>query len=91
MAAEPQEEARIRGLIKGIENSIEKTCEVSDSEKEIISAVNEFIYKHDGIEKAQNILEQHVGIAMQAISALPESTAKERLMQLVQYVGSRNV
>ena len=33
MAAEPQEEGRIRDLIKGIENSIEQTCEVSDSEK----------------------------------------------------------
>ncbi len=91
MEAAPQEEARIRTLIDGIENTIEKGSEVSNSEKEIITSVNEFIYKHNGIAKAQEILEQHVAIAQQAIEILPHSTAKERLIQLVQYVGTRNV
>ena len=91
MEAAPQEEAKIRDLIKGIENSIEKGNSVSDSEKEIITTVNEFIYKHNGIAKAQEVLEEHVAIAQQAIGILPESTAKERLVQLVQFVGSRNV
>ena len=58
---------------------------------QIITSVNEFVQKHDGIAKAQEILEQHVKIAADALSILPQSTAKERLVQLVQYVGKRNV
>lgn len=91
MDAAPQEGEQIRKLIDGIENTLEKGTCISEQEKEIIASVNEFIYKYNGIAKAQEILEQHVAIAMQAIALLPQSTAKERLMQLVQYVGSRNV
>ena len=91
MEAAPQEEAAIRKLIDRIENTIEKDSCVSDSEKEIITSVNGFICKHNGIGKAQQILEHHVKIAQDVISILPQSTAKERLIQLAQYVGKRNM
>ena len=91
MEAAPQEETAIRELIGGIENTLEKDSCVSDSEREIIVSVNEFIGKYNGIAKAQEILEHHVKIAEDAISILPQSTAKERLIQLVQYVGKRNI
>ena len=91
MEADPQEGEQIRQLIGGIENTIEKGTCISEQEKEIIATVNNFIHKHNGLAKAQQILEHHVEIASQAIAPLPQSTAKERLLQLVQYVGSRNV
>ena len=91
MEAAPQEEDAIRKLIDGIENSIAKDSCVSDSDKEIITSVNGFISKYNGIAKAQEILEHHVRIAADALSILPQSTAKERLIQLVQYVGKRNI
>ena len=91
MEAAPHEETRIRTLIGGIENAIGKDSTLSDSEKEIITAVNDFIFKHNGIAKAQEILEHHVSIATDALSILPQSTARERLIQLVQYVGNRKV
>ena len=91
MEAAPEEGAKIRGLIDGIESTIEKGCAITDAEKQIISTVNEFVQKYNGIEKAQEILERHVAIASEALSILPQSNAKERLLQLVQYVGKRNV
>ena len=91
MDAAPEEGDRIRSLINGIETSLEKNGSISDSEKQIIASVNEFVKKHDGIAKAQEILEHHVKIAVEALSVLPQSNAKERLTQLVQYVGKRNV
>ena len=91
MEAAPEEGASIRELISGIENTIEKGSNISEAEKQIIASVNEFVQKHNGIEKAQQILEHHVELAEKALSALPHSTAKERMTQLVQYVGKRNV
>ena len=89
--AAPEEGSNIRTLIGGIENSITKGDQITESDKEIICSVNQFVQKHNGIEKAQEILEQHVDIAIEALSSLPSSYAKERLVQLVKFVGSRNV
>lgn len=91
MEAAPEEGSKIRSLIDGIETSLEKNGSISEPEKQIISSVNEFVQKYNGIEKAQEILESHVAIASEALSILPQSNAKERLLQLVQYVGKRNV
>jgi geranylgeranyl pyrophosphate synthase len=91
MEAAPEEGSKIRSLIDGIETSLEKNGSISEPEKQIISSVNEFVQKYNGIEKAQEILERHVAIASEALSILPQSNAKERLLQLVQYVGKRNV
>jgi octaprenyl-diphosphate synthase len=91
MEAAPEEGSKIRSLIDGIETSLEKNGSISEPEKQIISSVNEFVQKYNGIEKAQEILESHVAIASKALSILPQSNAKERLLQLVQYVGKRNV
>ncbi len=87
----PEEEAKIRTLIGGIENSIINNSEISESEKEIIETVNRFVHEHNGIEKAQQVLENHVNIAIEALAPLPQTNAKERLVQLVKYVGNRNI
>ncbi len=88
--AASEQEKEIRNLIDGIGNSIANGEEITEEEKGIICKVSEFVYSNKGVESAQNILEQHIAEAVKSISALPESTAKERLIQLAEYVGTRN-
>ena len=91
MESAPEEGEQIRTLIGSIENSIIKDECITEQDKQTICTVNGFVYKYNGIEKAQEVLEHHVEIAIEALSVLPQSNAKERLAQLVKYVGSRNV
>ncbi|MBO5700177.1 MAG: hypothetical protein J6R57_02010, partial [Bacteroidales bacterium] len=63
---------------------------ISSSEKDIITEITSFVNEQNGIEKAQGVLEDHIAQAIDAISALPQSNAKERLVQLAEYVGKRN-
>ena len=86
----PQDEKEMRKLINGIENTVTKGGEITAADKEIINRISGFVNSNNGIASAQQILEQHIANAVAAISALPESKAKERLVQLAEYVGSRN-
>lgn len=79
----------MRKLIGKIDSSVVKVECITDAEKEIIAQVTSFINAHNGIEKAQSVLEGHIDKAIGALSVLPESVAKERLVQLAQYVGKR--
>lgn len=88
--AVPEQEQEIRSLIDGIGNSIANGEEITEEEKGIICKVSEFVYSNKGVESAQNILENHIAKATAAIASLPESTAKQRLIQLAEYVGTRN-
>lgn len=90
MAQAPEEEARIRGLIEGIENTVTKGEEITAEDMEIIGKVTGFVNSHNGIAKAQEILEGHISKAIKAISSLPQSNARERLIQLAEFTGSRN-
>lgn len=85
----PEQEKQMRRLISGIENTVTKGEAITDSDREIIEQVTAFINSQKGIEKAQAVLEEHISKAVDAIAELPQSTAKERLMQLAGYVGSR--
>ena len=86
----PQQEKEVRNLLDGIGNTISNGEEITAEEKGIICKVTDFVYSNKGVESAQNILEQHIAMAVKAISSLPESTAKESLVQLAEYVGTRN-
>ena len=90
MESAPQKEAEIRSLIHKIESNIASNDEISSAEKEIIMEVTAFVNGQNGLEKAQAVLEEHIAKAIESISMLPESTAKERLVQLAKYVGKRN-
>ncbi len=81
---------QMRKLIGKIDSSVGNQECITDSEKKIIEQVVAFINAHDGIEKAQCVLQGHIDKAIEAIAAFPESVAKERLVQLAQYVGKRN-
>ena len=81
--------AQMRNLVGKIDSSIVKEECITEDEKEIIGKVADFIKAHNGIEKAQCVLEEHIGKAIEAIAVLPDSVAKERLVQLAQYVGKR--
>lgn len=91
MEASPEEGEQIRQLINRIENTLTKGEEITESYTEIIGKVTSFINRNDGIAKAQEILEHHITIAIDSISKLPLSTAKDRLIQLAEYVGKRNL
>ena len=79
----------MRKLVGKIDSSIVKEECITTEEKEIIGTVVSFINAHNGIEKAQCVLEGHIEKAIEAIAVLPDSASKERLVQLAQYVGKR--
>lgn len=86
----PEQENQIRQLIDGIENAIVKGGEITDADAGIIGRITEFVHNSNGIEKAQQILENHISIAIESISCLPDSLARHRLVELAEYVGKRN-
>ena len=90
MESAPHKETEIRSLVHKIESNIASNDEISSAEKDIIMEVTAFVNGQNGIEKAQAVLEEHIAKAIESISMLPESTAKERLVQLAEYVGKRN-
>ena len=90
LSKNPHQEKDMRDLIQGIDNSITKGEKITESDKEIITKVTEFVNSSNGIADAQGILENHIAKATAAIASLPESIAKQRLVQLAEYVGTRN-
>ena len=90
MEAAPHREKEIRELISGIGYTVSNGDAISDSDREIIGKVNSFINEMDGIALAQKVLESHIAMAVEAIAPLPETRAKERLVQLAEFVGQRN-
>lgn len=80
LEAAPHKDGDIRKLLSGIEGE----------DLETIGQITSFVYEMNGIEMAQNILESHIAKAIEAISSFPETKAKERLVQLAEYVGKRN-
>ena len=90
METDPQRGEEIRKMISGIGYTISGSDDISDSDKEIIGKVTSFINEMDGISRAQHVLESHISKAMEAIAPLPQTRAKERLLQLAEFVGQRN-
>ncbi len=88
--SDPKKGEHIVKLMNGIENTVTKGEEITESDAEIIEQITAFIHENNGIAKAQKILEHHIAIAIDSISILPQNTAKERLVQLAEYVGKRN-
>lgn len=88
--ANGQEADAIRNRIGIIDNQIAHNNVISGSEMEVINEVNSFVQRYKGIESAQAMLEEHGRKAIRALGVLPDSTAKKRLIQLAEYVGSRN-
>ncbi len=86
----PDEAAAIRERIGIIDSNISHNNSISDSEMAVIEEVNAFVQKYNGIGYAQAALEEHSRKAVEALSILPNSKEKERLVQLAEYVGSRN-
>lgn len=85
-----EEVSAIREKISAIENTLVKGGEINARELAIIKEVNEFVYKYNGIEQAQQALEEHGRRAVRYLSVLPSSKEKERLAQLAGFVGMRN-
>jgi hypothetical protein len=88
--AQSQEAEAVRKRIALIDNSVVKGGNISEKEMEIIATVNEFVQKYSGIAESQAILEEHSRKAIESLSILPDSKAKERLVQLARFVGTRN-
>lgn len=86
----PEGETAVRAMVKSIGNNIAKGDEITGADKEIIGKVSAYVNGNNGIAMAQNILESHIAKAIDALSILPQSTAKQRLVQLAEYVGTRN-
>jgi len=80
MEAAPHKDGQIRELMRGIENNSTETIE----------KITSFVYQMNGIKLAQSILETHITKAIDAISTFPETKAKERLVQLAEFVGKRD-
>lgn len=80
----------IRKMIAQIENTFTKGNETTDSEQQIIEQVNDFVQKYNGIVSAQKMLEQHSRRAVEALSVLPNTKEKSRLVELAEFVGTRN-
>lgn len=58
-------------------------------EERIIAEVSGFVLKHSGIEYADEKLSEQIGLAMDSLSPLPSSRAKEMLIGFAEYVGKR--
>ncbi len=86
---DPEHSGQIRELIGKIDSSVVNEESISQGEREIIEYITSYIYSNDGLEKAQAVLEGHIAKAIEAITILPASVAKERLVQLAGYVGKR--
>lgn len=90
MESSSEDQAKeIREKIAHIENTLTKGGKISEAEMEIISQVNDFVQRYNGVAKSQAILEEHSRMAVQALAPLPQCWAKERLAELAEYVGKR--
>ena len=90
MQADPHRCGEIRELISGINDIPSKDGSISGKDKEAIEKVTSFIKEMHGIETAQQILEEHIAKAIEAVAVLPQSKARQRLVDLAEYVGKRN-
>lgn len=86
----PAVAADIKSKINGIENTITKGGEIKESESKVIEQVRAFVIQYSGVESAQEILAQRSRKAVEALSVLPQTKAKQRLVQLAEFVGTRN-
>lgn len=54
------------------------------------SAVRDFVYRNEGVQKAQAVMDGHIAHALESLQALPQSRAREALEELARYVGNRD-
>ncbi len=87
----PSAEKDIRNLISQIENNPLSNSQITEQEQTIINKINEFIIENRGIEDSQKILENHISLAIEAISDFKDCYAKQTLVSFAQYVGKREV
>ncbi len=88
--ASAEESDSIRKSISAIGGTVIKDQEINAEDMTIINAVNCFVKQYDGIAGAQRILEEHGRRAIESLSCIPGSAAKERLVQLAEFVGTRD-
>ena len=78
MVNAPAEEARIRGLVKGIADHPENRDEIVD-----------FVKENSGLEYAGERLDRYVSQAVEALSVLPVSKERELLEELAYFTAKR--
>lgn len=78
MVNAPAEEARIRGLVKGIADHPENRDEIVD-----------FVKENSGLEYAVERLDRYVAQAVEALSVLPASRERELLEELAYFTAKR--
>ena len=78
MVNAPAEEARIRGLVKGIADHPENRDEIVD-----------FVKENSGLEYAVERLDRYVAQAVEALSVLPVSRERELLEELAYFTAKR--
>ncbi len=88
--ASKEESDYIRKRVSAIENTLTKGEEIGAEDMDVINTVNAFVQQYNGIADAQHILEEHSRKAIQSLSCIPDSKAKERLVQLAEFVGTRS-
>ena len=75
----PEQSSRIISMIRRIE----------ENEEEIMASVSDFVLKHGGIEYATEKLSEQTGLAIDSLSVMPPSDAKQMLIGFAEYVGKR--
>ena len=58
-------------------------------EPSLAAQVRAFVLAHDGVRKAASVLDGYIDRAIACLSLLPEGPARERLVTLAQYIGTR--
>lgn len=77
--AGPEEDKRVRALVRDIVGHPEHRDEIVD-----------FVKKNGGLEYASNRLDYYVNQAVEALNVLPESYEKELLVKLARYTANRD-
>ena len=77
--AGPEEDKRVRALVRDIVGHPEHRDEIVD-----------FVKRNGGLEYASNRLDYYVNQAVEALNVLPESYEKELLVKLARYTANRD-
>ncbi len=67
------------------EAPIRKKLQDASNVEEISKEIRKFVLTHEGVEKAEKILEEYVGKALAALVPLPECEEKEKLQEIAKY------
>ena len=92
--ASPEEAEALRSSISRIDYNIAggapQEGAYKQMEDEISASTIEFVQRHNGTAEAQVVLERHVEAACLSLDVFPDSWEKQALVDIAQFVGSRN-